>query len=88
VQVFSVFPLSLTDIFARSLFYNEDGVIRFLLNVSKHYHTDRRQTPEHSNVRFFRDFPQSLKENAGLVAQLGHNHFLADPFQFICHPTI
>jgi hypothetical protein len=32
-----------------------------------------------------RGFPQSLKANAGIVPQTGHDRFLPDPSQFIIH---
>jgi hypothetical protein len=42
----------------------------------------------------FRDFPQSLQENSGMVPRLGHDRFLPNPFRYIiihllsCHPTL
>jgi hypothetical protein len=36
----------------------------------------------------FGDFPQPPQANSGIVAVLGHNRFLANPFQFIIHASI
>jgi hypothetical protein len=35
----------------------------------------------------YRGFPQSIQENSMTVAQLVHEHFLLNPFQFIVHRT-
>jgi hypothetical protein len=31
---------------------------------------------------------QSLQENVGIVPELGNDHYLKNPFQFISHPII
>jgi hypothetical protein len=33
----------------------------------------------------FRDFPQTLQENVGILPQLGQNRFLPNPLKFIIH---
>jgi hypothetical protein len=33
----------------------------------------------------FHSFPQSLQLKGRILSQLGHDHFLSNPFQFIIH---
>jgi hypothetical protein len=57
--------------------------------------TTRRYIPEDGTLnpiitfspKANRGFPHSLRENAGIIPGLGHNRFLADPFQFIIHQS-